>query len=266
MILSKILPQTAVVNKFKTQKTNPQPHWLDYAEEKHGKSLVADTKAVVNILVLYIPLPIYWSVSMQVGSRWVFQASKMNGDIGFYAIKPDQMLVLKSVFEILMLPIINSLIYPLLAKVGVKTLLQKMTIGGMLAVTSFTIAGIVELQVESSYISVLWMLPQYWLQACSETFLFVNHITFAYTEAPTSMKSVMTSFVFVVMAIGNLIVVVISGSKLFTSQSVEFFFFAGVLFAFMILFGFLASRYQPLAQQTITDKENSNSVITSGKA
>lgn len=187
---------------------------------------------------------------MQQGSRWAFQATKMNGDLGFYTIQPDQMIVLKPFFECLTLPLCDYVVYPLLARIKVKTNLQRMTLGGMLAVLGFIIAALVELKSEKSFISIFWMIPQYWILAFSEIFVFGSHVTFAYTEAPESMKSVMTSFVFVVMAMGNLIVVLISGTKLFASQAIEFFFFAGVLCVFMIIFGFLASRYKPANQVT----------------
>lgn len=71
----------------------------------------------------------------------------------------------------------------------------------------------------------------------------------------------MTSFVFVVIGLGNVFVIIVSGTKLFESQAVEFFFFAGVLFVFMIWFGILASRYQPHTEvQTldVADKKENN--------
>lgn len=170
----------------------------------------------------------------------------MDGDVGLFVIKPEQMVVFSPLFSIISLPICDFIFYPLLAKVKITTLLQKMTIGGFFAVAAFICSAFVEMRIQHEFISVLWLVPQYFLLALSENFFFVNHISFAYTEAPASMKSVLTSFVYVVIAIGNLFVVIISGTKLFESQANEFFFFAGTLTVFMILFGFLASRYQPL--------------------
>lgn len=169
----------------------------------------------------------------------------MNRDLGFYTVTPDQMIALNPLFVIISLPICNYVLYPLLAKLRITTLLQKMTIGGMLAVVASIVAAVVENEIDKNFINILWLAPQYFLLALSENFLFVSHLSFAYTEAPASMKSVMTSFVFVVIAVGNLFVVFISGSKIFESQSVEFLFFAGVLFIFMLIFGWLAYRYKP---------------------
>lgn len=172
----------------------------------------------------------------------------MDGDIGFLKITPDQILALNPAFVIITLPICNYVLYPLLSKCRIDSLLQKMTIGGMLAVIAFVVAAVVEEEIEKKFINIFWLAPQYFLLALSENFLFVSHLRFAYTEAPASMKSVMTSFVFVVIAFGNLIVVLISGSKLFESQSIEFLFFAVLLFLFMIIFGVLAYHYKTIQQ------------------
>ncbi len=186
---------------------------------------------------------------MQQGSRWIFQATRMDGNIGFYVITPDQMIALNPAFAMITLPICNYLLYPLLFKFKIKSLLQKMTVGGLLAVVAFIIAAFVETEIDKNFINILWLAPQFFLLALAENFLFISHLSFAYTAAPASMKSVMTSFVFVVIAIGNLFVVCISGFKIFESQSMEFLFFAGILFIFMIVFGVLAYRYKPIQQQ-----------------
>ncbi|XP_037045544.1 solute carrier family 15 member 1-like isoform X1 [Bradysia coprophila] len=236
----------AIAEKWKRHNEEPKSHWLDYAEMKHGAHLVAETKIVIGILKLYIPLPIFWAVYMQQGSRWIFQATRMNGDIGFYTVTPDQMIVLNPAFVIISLPLCNYVIYPLISKFQITTLLQKMTIGGMLAVVASIVAAVIENKIDKNFLNILWLAPQFFLLALSENFLFVSHLSFAYTEAPASMKSVMTSFVFVVIAVGNLFVVFISGSKIFESQSIEFLFFAGILFVSMLIFGGLAYRYQPI--------------------
>jgi dipeptide/tripeptide permease len=247
------LLQRAVTEKIRRRKTDHKDHWLDYAEEKHGVKLVTETKTVMNILVLYLPLPIYWAVYMQQASRWVFQATRMDGNLGFYTVQPDQMIALNPIFAILTLPLCDYVFYPLLAKFHIKTLLQKMTIGGFLAVIAFIFAAVVEMKIQEDIISIFWLAPQYLILALSENFLYVSHLSFAYNEASPRMKSVMMSSVYIVIAIGNLFVVFISGTKLFESQSTEFFFFAGILFVFMILFGVLASRYEPYNQ--VDDKQ-----------
>jgi dipeptide/tripeptide permease len=200
---------------------------------------------VLNIIVLYLPLPIYWAVYMMQGSRWIFQATRMNNDIGFYKFQPDQIIVLNPLFIILTLPVCDYVLFPLLKKMKLGSLLQKMTIGGLLGVVATSISVFVEMKIQSSSISILSLIPQYLIFAISDNFLFVSQLNFVYTEASPSMKSVMMSTTYVVMAIGNLIVVLVSGMKIFKSQANELIFFAAVLFVAMIVFAFLASRYKP---------------------
>ena len=41
--------------------------------------LVRDIKYVLRILILYIPLPLFWTLFDQQGSRWTLQAVRMDG-------------------------------------------------------------------------------------------------------------------------------------------------------------------------------------------
>lgn len=243
--------------KAKFRNTTPKEHWLDYAEEKFGSMIVKDTKTVVNILVLFLPLPIYWAVYVQQGSRWVFQATRMNGDIGFYTVKPDQMIIFNSIAGISMIPVCNYILYPLTTKIGLGSNLHRMTIGGMLAVVAFVMSGFVEIEIGQRYISIFWLLPQYLTLALGENFLYIANLTFAYKEAPPSMKSAMQAFAFITIALGNAIVSIISGTRIFQSQSAELFFFAGILFIDQIVFAYLASKYkyredEPKAENLLT--------------
>lgn len=75
------------------KSSGPVDHWLDRAEPKFGAKLVGDIKALLKVLVIYIPIPIFWALYDQQGSGWTFQAVRMDGNIGFYTILPDQMQV-----------------------------------------------------------------------------------------------------------------------------------------------------------------------------
>lgn len=106
----------------------------------------------MRILVLYLPLPVFWALFDQQGSRWTFQATRMNGDMGSWDIKPDQLQVLNPLLILVFIPLYDVAIYPLLAKIGIRRPLQKLTIGGILAGIAFVISGLVELELEVSEI------------------------------------------------------------------------------------------------------------------
>ena len=46
----------------KVTSSEKRDHWLDYAEDKYSKKLIADVKAVLSVLFLYIPIPIFWAL------------------------------------------------------------------------------------------------------------------------------------------------------------------------------------------------------------
>lgn len=213
-----------------------------------------ETKTILGALLMFVPLPIFWTLHMQQPSRWVFQATRMNGDIGFYTIKPDQMIIFNSIFSIILVPVFDRVFYPLLAKVGIKSTLQKMSCGLFCAAASFVIAAMVEMQIEKNFVHILWLLPQYAVLAMGEIFLYVQSLNFAYNEASASMKSVMLSFVYLTMAAGSLFMVLISGSRIFQSQAYEFLFFAGIMLVGMMVFIALAVNYKYNKREETTEK------------
>lgn len=126
-------------------------HWMEYAEAAYGRQLVHDTRVLLNVLVLYLPLPLFWSLFDQQGSRWTFQATRMDGDLGFYEIKPDQMQVINPLLILLFIPLYEMILYPLLSKIGIRRPLQKLTLGGILAGIAFICSAVVELELEKTY-------------------------------------------------------------------------------------------------------------------
>jgi dipeptide/tripeptide permease len=88
------------------------------------------------------------------------------------------------------------------------------------------------------------LLPQNFIGALSEVFLWVANISFAYTEAPKSMKSVVSAMVYLSITGGSLIIFFVTGIKFFESQVKEFLFFACLMFIVTIIFVILAMRYK----------------------
>lgn len=143
---------------------NPRKNLLDYSMDKYGEQLVDDVKALLRIFILYLPLPIYSTLNAQSGSRWTFQAKLMNGDIGFYHLKPDQMQMINPLLILFFIPLFEAVIYPFLKRFGLRQPLQKMVIGGILTAIAFVLAGLVQFQIEAApkhTVHMLWQFPQY---------------------------------------------------------------------------------------------------------
>lgn len=56
-----LLIQHAIGQKFKKNAAK-QDHWLDHASDKFDQQLIKDIKQVFHVLVLYLPIPIFWAL------------------------------------------------------------------------------------------------------------------------------------------------------------------------------------------------------------
>lgn len=91
---------------------------------------------------------------------------------------------------------------------------------------------------------ILWQIPQYVIMTAGEIMFSVTGLEFSFTQAPSSMKSVLQAFWLLTVTFGNIYVVIIAKIKLFDTQSGEFFLFAGLMALNIILFIFLAKKYK----------------------
>ncbi|XP_012413720.1 solute carrier family 15 member 1 [Trichechus manatus latirostris] len=143
----------AIKNRFRhrSKEFPKREHWLDWAKEKYNDRLISQIKMVTRVLFLYIPLPMFWALFDQQGSRWTLQATTMNGKIGVIEIQPDQMQTVNAILIVIMVPIVDAVVYPLIAKAGFNfTPLKKMTVGMFLASTAFIAAAIVQVEIDKT--------------------------------------------------------------------------------------------------------------------
>ncbi|XP_006100697.1 solute carrier family 15 member 1 [Myotis lucifugus] len=143
----------AIKNRFRhrSKEFPKREHWLDWAQEKYDERLISQIKMVTKVMFLYIPLPMFWALFDQQGSRWTLQATTMNGKIGLLDIQPDQMQTVNAILIVVMVPIVDAVVYPLIAKCGFNfTPLKKMTVGMFLASMSFVVAAFVQLEIDKT--------------------------------------------------------------------------------------------------------------------
>uniref|UniRef100_A0A8C5HU01 Solute carrier family 15 member 1-like n=1 Tax=Gouania willdenowi TaxID=441366 RepID=A0A8C5HU01_GOUWI len=110
----------AIKNRYRhrSKQFPKRKHWMDWAEEKYDKLLIAQIKMVLKVLFLYIPLPVFWTLFDQKGSRWTLQATTMDGNFGLLVIQPDQMQTVNPILILTLVPIMDSVVYPLIKKCG----------------------------------------------------------------------------------------------------------------------------------------------------
>ncbi|CAN9498486.1 unnamed protein product [Ophioblennius macclurei] len=140
----------AITNRYRRRGMEAsRKHWLDWAEEKYPKRLIQEIKMVLRVLILYIPLPMFWALFDQQGSRWTLQSTRMNMAFGSsFTVKPDQIQMLNPLLILIFVPIFDLIIYPLvtLCRINI-TPLRKMATGMIFAAAAFAAATVVEVNV-----------------------------------------------------------------------------------------------------------------------
>ena len=141
----------AALNKFRGINKN-KTHWLECADDKYSPDLIFDVKLLLRLLLLFLPVPIFWALYEQQGSRWKSQAEQLNGRIGSWKIEPDQFQAMNQIFVILLVPLFDIFIYPFLAKYGLlKKLLSRMIIGYVFTMGSFLVAALLEFNIQAAF-------------------------------------------------------------------------------------------------------------------
>ncbi|OXB79918.1 UNVERIFIED_CONTAM: hypothetical protein H355_000948 [Colinus virginianus] len=119
--------QFAIKNRFRhrSKEYPKREHWLDWASEKYDKRLIAQTKMVLKVLFLYIPLPMFWAL---------FDQQTVN-----------------PILIVIMVPVVDAVIYPLIQKCKINfTPLRKMTVGMFLAGLAFIAAALLQVQIDKT--------------------------------------------------------------------------------------------------------------------
>ena len=145
----------ALKNKIKNRRQIKKEHWLDYSDDKYNAQMISDVKAFCRVFLVFLPLPIFWTLYDQQGSRWTEQAQQLNGRVGSFTIKPDQFQAVNPIFIIILVPLFDFVVYPLFSKINIfKRQLQRMAVGLIFACISFGIAAILESKMQSASLAL----------------------------------------------------------------------------------------------------------------
>ncbi|XP_031634096.1 solute carrier family 15 member 2-like isoform X2 [Contarinia nasturtii] len=225
---------------------------LDYSIDKYGAEFIDDIRILLQILVLYLPFPIFHALLDQIGSRWSLQASNMNGDLGFYTIEPDQMQMLDALMCLTFVPLFDTILYPIMGKIGIRQPIHKIIIGGILIGCSFLLAAFLEFSIVRSpehSINMLWQIPQYVILTLGEVMFSVTGLAFSYDQAPASMKSVVQAFWLLTIAFGNVVFVAVIKMKIVETQTFEFILFAALMFIALFILAILGNFNRNISQK-----------------
>jgi len=220
------------------------------AAEKYGEDVAEGPRAVLRIISIFFLVSVFWALFDQHGSSWVRQATQMNLSVGSMELLPSQIGALNPLMVMLLIPFNNFWLYPFLEKRGFElNPLRKMSIGMFVASVAFVAVALIQYWIDASAaevtenkVSVLWQILPYLLMTQAEVMVSITGLEFAYTQAPTRMKSTIMGFWLLTVALGNKLTAVLTG---FDDMSLTGFFlvFAGLMAFAAVLFMYRASFY-----------------------
>ncbi|XP_008190251.1 peptide transporter family 1 [Acyrthosiphon pisum] len=137
------------VRKNIFSSSSNEAHWLDITGNKYSKTEVSDTKAALEVLYTFIAYPVFWALYEQQGSRWTLQATLMDGKLDGigWEIKPDQMQTIHPLLALLLILSFDRVLYPFLAKFGIRRPLQKLMFSTSMAVLAFLLAAVLQYKI-----------------------------------------------------------------------------------------------------------------------
>ncbi|GFY68908.1 solute carrier family 15 member 2 [Trichonephila inaurata madagascariensis] len=92
-------------------------------------------------------------------------------------------------------------------------------------------------------ISILYQIPQIVFLSCGEVMFSVTGLKFTYSQAPSSLKSVVQAIWLVTNGIGNVIVIILDEAMEIHDQSNQYFVYAAIMFMSMMVFACLGHLY-----------------------
>lgn len=230
--------------------------FLDYAKPIMGDQVVEDVRVVLKVLLVFVPLPVFWSLYDQHSSRWVFMANDMNRTVGKVTFLTEQVQVLNPLLTLTMIPVFDRLIYPFFKKIGVNLhpLKHKMVVGMLLTALSFIVSGGLQAWMtiaSPKKLSIFLMVPQFWILSCAEVLVSVTGLEFAYSQAPKWLKSIVMSGWLFTTAVGNGLVALLALIEI-GNRALEFFLYATLMILFTMIFYLIVKGYQ------VIDRSNEN--------
>lgn len=208
------------INKFKN------PTWKNALQDHGGRydgQMVEGVKSVMRILPVFILVIIYWAVYSQMSTSLFLQSERMDIRVGNAKLPAAMLNIFNTIIILILIPIMDRIVYPLLAKYGRSpTHLQRIGIGMILAACAMLYAGMMEIvrkndiknhgyiqqtladdTFNASKISMFAQVPEFAFIGSSEVFASISGLEFAYTQAPKFMQGLIMGLFLMTSGLGS---------------------------------------------------------------
>lgn len=169
-------------------------------------------KIVGRVFGLFFVVMFFWAIFDQKTSTWIYFAKDhLDLYVLGYRIAPDRIQSLNPIFIICFVPIVNR-VYAMLARRGYDIRpTNKIMVGFILTTLCMglhAVIGYVAINPDGSItrVSVVWQAFAYVLLTLAEILISITGLELAFTAAPASMKSFVTSLWLVTVGLANLLI------------------------------------------------------------
>ena len=217
-------------------------------------------KALGQVALIFSFIIVFWALFDQIGTSWLVQAESLNRTIpswipllGGAEMLPAQVsAVFNPLFILILIPVFNYGVYPLINRFFPLTPLRKIGIGLFLMGVAFSMVAIVQMAVDAGQTPHMgWQILACALLTAAEVMVSITGLEFAYTQAPRQMKSFILAMYLLTVSLGNFLTGAVKSflinpdgtSKLPGAQ--EFWFWTGMVLVTAVIFIFVARWYQP---------------------
>ncbi|KAF2760063.1 putative MFS peptide transporter [Pseudovirgaria hyperparasitica] len=207
-----------------------RPSTLPGRSVNWDEQFISELKIAIAGCKVFLFYPFYWVVCIQMSNNFVSQAGQME----LHGIPNDVMQNIDPITIIIFIPILDRVVYPALRRLGIQFKpMTRIFFGFLLGSAAMAYAAVVQhmiysrapcydtplvctagLNVDGSYapnkIHVAAQTPAYFFIALSEIFAAVTGLEYAFTKAPTSLKSFVMSLFLLTNAFGAALAAAIS--------------------------------------------------------
>jgi proton-dependent oligopeptide transporter, POT family len=217
---------------------------------------VFDRATLWRIALIFAPVIVFWSLFDQQHTTWVQQGSQMRPyDLWGFTVNGETMQSVNPIFVMILIPILTMWVYPMLDRIGIKpTSLRRMGTGMIFAAAAFAISAMVQKQIEAGAQLSIWVqLLQYGVMTTGEVLISATGLEFAFSVAPTRLKSTIMSLWLLTVFFGNLLAARVTAWNSTVdsagvavrrmSASDEMLFYVGFMLVVAAIFAAIATRF-----------------------
>ncbi|KAM0825072.1 hypothetical protein ACQ4PT_069811 [Festuca glaucescens] len=202
----RFLDSAAVISDMRLDNGSCQSSWSICTVTQ-----VEELKILIRLLPIWATGVFFSAAFSQLHTTFIQQGTVMNTKLGSVSIPPASLYSFEVVCVTLWVLLVNKVILPgttWFTSGAELTQLQRIGIGRVLMFFAMALAAILEMKrLESvrhgELLSIVWQLPQYIVIAGAECFAFITQLEFFHGQAPDSMKSMLTAFALLTIALGN---------------------------------------------------------------